>query len=206
MNCDAPPAVWKARNDGMETREDVLARVRKRLIAAKSRNQQTWEELFTTCDRSKSSTLDIKEMTQMIREVMRVPTQTICDYELKILFSEADKDASGSVDLADLFEYVQHGPRNGEDEASRSAKRLNRVRKNIQIAFQRLSANEADVRRTFKLIDMNADNTLSKYEFTRFVRNDLKLNRWDVMNADLDDFFRFLDHSGDGNISVNELP
>jgi len=204
MGARPPPPVWKSRNDGLESTADILARVRRRINAAKVNSGKTWEEMFKLFDRNNSGTLDWSELRLGMRSILRIPTQTVCDYELKLLFNEMDQNGNSAIDVAELFEYVQHGHRRPEDENARYAQRIKRVQKNLQLAFSRVSSNEADVRRLFKKLDVDGSNRLSPYEFTVFVRMNLNLNRWDIMNADLQEFYNFLDKDRDG-VDVHEL-
>merc|ERR1712066_469595 len=97
-----------------------------------------------------------------------------------ILFNEIDKNNSGSIDAAELIEFIQHGPKRPQDEVAKSEQRLQRVRRNLRLAFQAVSGKEMDVRKLFGRIDLDSNNRLSYYEFNQFVRHDLGLTRWDV--------------------------
>eukprot|EP00928_Gymnodinium_smaydae_P016360 TRINITY_DN16121_c0_g1_i1.p1 TRINITY_DN16121_c0_g1~~TRINITY_DN16121_c0_g1_i1.p1 ORF type:complete len:303 (+),score=54.41 TRINITY_DN16121_c0_g1_i1:41-910(+) len=198
LHAEAAPPVWKARNDGLETRKDMLSRVRRKIFAAKSRVNISWHELFTLCDKNRSSTLDWNEYKEMARGTLKILPQTVCDFELRELFSEIDKDGSGYIGVAELLLYIQHGPSRQEDENSKKELRLRRVQRNMQMAWQKLSANEADVRNLVKKMDLDSDNYVSRFEFNQFVRHDLKLTRWDVMANDLEDFYDYLDRNSDG--------
>jgi Ca2+-binding EF-hand superfamily protein len=198
----------------METDEQVLARVRRRLNAAKARSSLTLEQLFNACDKNQSGTLDISELKYAVRVVLKVPPATVCEHEIKILFNFMDRDKaghyldkSGGVDLAELFEYLAHGSKGNVDEAKHKAKRLQRVHKNIQMGFQQLrlrDKGEMAVRKLFSKLDMDGEGKLSLFEFSTFVRHGLKLSRWDVMNEDLMQFYKHLDKNGDG-VDVDEL-
>jgi len=199
----------------METDEQVLARVRRRLNAAKARSSLTLEQLFNACDKNKSGTMDLNELKYAIRVVLKVPPSTVCEYEVKLLFNVMDKDKTGhfmdgkggGVDLAELFEYLAHGSKGHIDEAKHKARRLQRVHKNIQMGFQQLrlrDKGEMAVRKLFNKLDMDGEGKLSPFEFNRFVRTGLKLSRWDVMNDDLLNFYKHLDKNGDG-VDVDEL-
>lgn len=190
--------------DGLETRSDVLSRVRRRLSAAGTRGGKTWDELFSVCDRNRDGSLDFGELNKLVREELKVASVTVCEYELKILFSEVDKNGSGNIDAAELIEFIQHGAKRPQDEAAKFEQRLSRVRRNLRLAFQAVSGKEMDVRKLFGRIDLDSDNRLTFYEFNQFVRVDLNLSRWDVMAADLDHFYKYLDRDGDG-IDVYEL-
>mmetsp|Transcript_46743 Transcript_46743/g.109024 ORF Transcript_46743/g.109024 Transcript_46743/m.109024 type:complete len:289 (+) Transcript_46743:74-940(+) len=199
-----PVRVWRTDCEGLESQDEVLSRVRRRLNAARVQKGMSWESLFKECDANNSGTLDWKEMKSMARKVLGVPSQTVCEYELKVLFCEIDRDASGSIDVAEMLEYLQHGARRPEDEAARLEVRIERVRRNVQMAFQKLGNSEAEIRNLFKLVDMDDSCRLSQYEFNFFVRHDLGMSRWHIKNSDLDDFYHYLDRDGDG-IDINEL-
>jgi len=198
----------------METEAQVLARVRRRLNAAKARCSLTVEQLFNACDKNNSGTLDLNELKYAIRIVLKVPPSTVCEYEVKMLFNYMDRDKAGhfmdkggGVDLAELFEYLAHGSQGNVDEAKHKAKRLQRVHKNIQMGFQQLrlrDKGEMAVRKLFSKLDMDGEGKLSPFEFNHFVRNGLKLSRWDVMNEDLMNFYKHLDKNGDG-VDVDEV-
>lgn len=197
----------------MEIDDQVLGRVRRRLNAAKARSSMTLEQLFNACDKNNSGTLDLNELKYAIRIVLKVPPSTVCEYELKLLYDHMDKDKKGGllekgggVDLAELFEYLAHGKQH-VDEAKNKAKRLQRVHKNLQMGFTQLrlkDKGEMAVRRLFARLDMDGEGKLSPFEFSHFVRNGLKLSRWDVMNEDLMSFYKHLDRDGDG-LEVEEL-
>lgn len=191
----------------METEEEVLARVRRRLNAAKARSKLTLEQFFDACDKNKSGSLDYGELQKAVRSTLNVPAHCVCDYELKLLFQRIDADGRGGIDLAELIEYLAHGIKRPEDEAKRYALRMQRVRKNLQMGFQKLSAKERGemaIRKLFNKIDMDGEGKLSLFEFNFFVRNTLKLSRWDVMNEDLEQFYKFMDKNNDG-VDVMEL-
>lgn len=198
------PMTWGGPSEPSETSPQTLCRVRRRLAAAGTRNGRAWEELFALCDRNRDGTLDYKELSHLVRQELKIPMQTVCDYELRVLFGAVDKDGSGNVDAAELIEYIQHGPRRPQDDAARSELRIQRVRRNMRLAFQAVGGSELDSRKIFSYMDMDSSNKLSMYEFESFVRNDLGLTRWDVQNASLQDFFAHLDRNGDG-LDVNEL-
>jgi len=188
----------------MEPREEVLARTRRRINAAKSRQGKCWEDVFGKCDKDNSGYLDLSELTEAVRSGLNVPENAICDYELRTLFNEMDADRSGGVSIEELLNYLQQGYRTPEEIASRAQVRIQRVRKNLKTAFQKVSSNESAVRNLFSKLDFDGDSTLSEYEFKTFVRMNLKLSFWDVNNTDIEDFYKFLDHDG-GGIQVEEL-
>jgi len=200
-----PLLQWKAAsNDALETKEDVLNRVRRKLVAARVQSNMCWEELFRACDRNKSGSLDWKEFKGMVRDTLRVPPQSVCDHELKVLFTDRDKDGNAALEVAEFLEYLQRGARRPEEEETRLNQRLERVRRNVQMAFSQLSQSEADVRSLFQRLDKDNSGGLSPYEFSLFIRQDLKLSCWHVQNADLESFYKHLDQTGDG-IDVEEF-
>jgi len=188
----------------MEPREEVLARTRRRINAAKARQGKTWQDVFGKCDKDQSGYLDLRELTTAVRTILNVPEYGICDYELRTQFSEMDQDRSGGVNIEELLNYLQQGFRTQEEIAARAQVRIQRVRKNLKTAFQQVHSNESSLRKLFSKLDMDSDCTLSLYEFRTFVRMNLKLSFWDLNNTDIDDFFQYLDKDGQG-ISVDEL-
>eukprot|EP00747_Dinoflagellata_sp_TGD_P063892 gnl/TRDRNA2_/TRDRNA2_153650_c3_seq1.p1 gnl/TRDRNA2_/TRDRNA2_153650_c3~~gnl/TRDRNA2_/TRDRNA2_153650_c3_seq1.p1 ORF type:complete len:286 (-),score=66.33 gnl/TRDRNA2_/TRDRNA2_153650_c3_seq1:95-952(-) len=188
----------------MEREEDVLNRCRRVLNAVKFRSGKSMEEMFKAIDANNSGSLDFRELLFAVRNVLNVHQTTICDYDLKTLFTAMDKDGSGEVSLEELFEYLAKGPRRPEDEAAKMQQRIQRVRKNLRIAFGRLDKNEASIRRLFNALDVDGTGRLSEWEFEEFVRIDLKMSRWDIQSGDLKEFYFALDSDGDG-IDVEEL-
>jgi len=200
-----PPLKWTAAsNDALETKEDVLNRVRRKLVAARVQTHMCWEELFRACDKNNSGSLDWKEFKTMVRQILRVPPQSVCDHELRVLFSDRDKDGDSELDAAEFLEYLQRGAKRPEDEDARLSQRMERVRRNVQMAFSHLSQTEADVRQLFMRLDKDCSGRLSQHEFNLFIREDLKLSSWHVQNADLESFYKNLDQNGDG-IDVDEF-
>lgn len=188
----------------MESREEVLARTRRRINAAKSRKGMSWQDVFGKCDKDQSGFLDYTEFSDAVRSSLNVPENAICDYELRTLFNEMDADRSGGVNIEELLMYLAQGSRTPEEIAARAQVRIQRVRKNLKAAFQTVASNEMSIRKLFSQLDMDADCSLSLYEFRTFVRMNLKLSFWDISNTDIDDFYKFLDRDGRG-ISVDEL-
>lgn len=188
----------------MESRQEILARTRKRINAAKSRKSLTWQDVFGKCDKDGSGYLDMAELTDAVRNSLHCPENAICDYELRTLFTEMDSDKSGGVNMEELLNYLQQGYRTPEEIAARGQVRIQRVRKNLKTSFQSLASSESALRKLFQKLDMDSDCMLSLYEFKTFVRGTLKLSFWDVCNTDIEDFFRYLDKDGHG-ISVDEL-
>lgn len=193
-----PILVWRNGGDGFESREEVLSRVRRVIHAARFRKDLGWDALFARLDADKSGSLDLKEFRRRLRSELSVAHAALSDPELQTLFEEMDRDNNGSIDLAEMFLYLQHGFRTTEEKAARAPQRVQRVRKNIQVGFSKVSSQEADVRRLFRSIDTDSDQRLSFWEFTGFVRHDLRLNRWDIPTSDLEEFYHSLDRNNDG--------
>jgi len=189
----------------MESKEEICARTRRRICAAKNRLAKSWQEVFAKCDKDQSGYLDLQEFTFAVRNALSVPENALCDYELRTLFNEMDADRSGGVNIEELMNFLTQGFRTPEQIQARAQVRINRVRKNLKTAFQSLAHNEMSIRKLFSKLDFDGDKTLSMYEFKAFVRHDLKLNFWDICNTDCEDFFKYLDRDGGGAIDVEEL-
>lgn len=189
----------------MESKEEICARTRRRICAAKNRRAKSWQEVFAKCDKDQSGYLDLQEFTFAVRNTLAVSENAICDYELRTLFNEMDADRSGGVNIEELMNFLTQGFRTPEQIQARQLVRINRVRKNLKTAFQSLAHNEMSIRKLFSKLDFDGDKTLSMYEFKAFVRSDLKLNFWDICNTDIEDFFKYLDRDGGGAIDVEEL-
>ncbi|CAE7302141.1 unnamed protein product [Symbiodinium pilosum] len=190
---------------GLDPRHETLLRVRQKLNAAKRQRDYSWDQLFAYCDRDKSGTLDWKEFKHMVRRTLGVAHETVCDADLHILFEQVDSSEAGQagdkndlVDLGELLHYLARGQLNAAVLAARAQQRIQRVRRNIQLAFVKLDLTEADTKQLFQRIDLDSSNRLSEYEFEVFVRERLMLSHWDIMPSDLHDFYHFLDRDGDG--------
>lgn len=188
----------------MERKDEILARTRRRINAAKARQGKSWQDIFGKCDKDQSGYLDFNEFAQAVRTTLNVPENAICAYELRTLFNEMDKDRSGGVNIEELLVYLAQGPRTPEEIAARAQVRIQRVRKNLKTAFQTIGSNEMTIRKLFSKLDMDCDSSLSLYEFKSFVRMNLKLSFWDVCNTDIEDFYKYLDPNGNG-MDVEEL-
>jgi len=188
----------------MEPRAEVLARTRRRINAAKARQNKSWQDVFGKCDKDQSGYLDCAELNEACRVVLNIPENAICDYELRTLFNEMDQDRSGGVNIEELMNYLRQGFRTPEEIQSRANVRIQRVRKNLKTAFQGVSSNESSIRKLFGSLDRDGDAMLTQYEFKSFVRTNLKLSFWDISNSDVEDFYKYLDKDGDG-IEVEEL-
>lgn len=189
----------------MESTEELLGRTRSRISALKARRGKSWQEVFAKCDKDQSGYLDYKEFSGAIRTTLEIPENVVRNYELVVLFDKLDNDRSGGVSIEELLNYLQQGFRTPAEIASRTQVRIQRVRKNLKMAFQTLASNEAAIRKLFSSQDLDDDNALSLYEFKGFVRTRLNLSFWDVCNTDLEDFFNYLDKDRSGSIQVDEF-
>jgi len=188
---------------GLDPDHEVLLRVRQRLNAAKRLKDYTWDQLFVFCDHDKSGTLDWKEFKHLVRDTLSVPQEAVCDADLRQLFYRLDQvEGQGKnsqlVDLSELLHYLARGQLDASVLAARAEQRVERVRRNIQMAFVKLDLTNSDARQLFHRVDMNTSNRVSPFEFEEFVRMKLRLSHWDVMPADLKEFYHFLDRDGDG--------
>jgi len=188
---------------GLDPDHEVLLRVRQRLNAAKRLKDYTWDQLFVFCDHDKSGTLDWKEFKHLVRDTLSVPQEAVCDADLRQLFYRLDQvEGQGKnsqlVDLSELLHYLARGQLDASVLAARAEQRVERVRRNIQMAFVKLDLTDSDARQLFHRVDMNTSNWVSPFEFEEFVRMKLRLSHWDVMPADLKEFYHFLDRDGDG--------
>eukprot|EP00930_Biecheleria_cincta_P069742 TRINITY_DN57448_c0_g1_i1.p1 TRINITY_DN57448_c0_g1~~TRINITY_DN57448_c0_g1_i1.p1 ORF type:complete len:279 (-),score=53.58 TRINITY_DN57448_c0_g1_i1:20-856(-) len=182
----------------METTAEIVSRARRRLVGAKSRQQLSWKEIFSTVDQDASSTLDFKELKAVVRDALHLPETTLSDHDLAILSAEIDKDGSGSLDLTEFLEFVARGPKRPEDEVKLLQLKTGRVQRNLRIGFQRFQATAKEASSIFSSMDREDDGKLSFYEFSSFVRRELKLTQWDVFESDLKTFYKSLDENGDG--------
>jgi hypothetical protein len=98
----------------------------------------------------------------------------------------------------------RRGKKTKAEEIARRERYVARVRKNLNLAFGKLSAKEADVKALFNKIDSDGGGTLSFFEFETFVRFDLKVDTFSVKTSDLKSFYHYLDADGDG-LEVEEL-
>jgi len=182
----------------METTAEIIARARRRLVAAKSRQQLSWKELFSAVDQDNSKTLDLKELKAVVRDALHLSETALSDYDLATLIAEIDQDASGTLDLTEFLEFVARGPKRPEDEVKLLRLKTGRVQRNLRIGFQRFQANANVSSQLFSSMDKEDDGKLSFYEFSSFVRRELKLTQWDVFESDLKTFYKSLDDNGDG--------
>lgn len=193
------PVAWSGPSKcGLEKPADVLSRVRRKLVAAKARSGLSWEELFVQSDRSKTGTLSYKELTIMVREILKVPLHTVCEHDLKVLFTEADEEGTSALNLAVLLKYLQQGYKRPEDEEARLKQRVTRVQRNVHMALCKIRGDEEEIRKIFDVADLDDSNRLSPFEFNSFVRNDLALSKWHVMDSDVKGVYRTFDKDGQG--------
>jgi len=193
------PVAWSGPSKcGLEKPADVLSRLRRKLVAAKVRSGLSWEELFVQSDRSKTGTLSYKELTIMVREILKVPLHTVCEHDLKVLFTEADEEGTSALNLAVLLKYLQQGYKRPEDEEARLKQRVERVQRNVHMALCKIRGDEEEIRKIFDVADLDDSNRLSPFEFNSFVRNDLALSKWHVMDSDVKGVYRTFDKDGQG--------
>lgn len=189
----------------METSADIYHRARRVLVGAKMRqSKESWDELFHAADKDRSKTLDLKELTQVLREKLRIPDTTLPDHEIQVVFCEIDIDKTGAISGPEFSRFVSRGPLNPEEEAKLFAVRVKRVHRNLRLGFRNYRTDDAAVRKLFDRIDRGGDGRISMHELMGFVREDLKLSRWDVFESEMKAFYKSMDDNGDG-LDANEL-
>merc|ERR1719281_1111199 len=190
--------------NGMFDDAPILARVRVRLNAAKSRRGLTWAQLFERCDDDGSGTLDFSELVIAVRKVLGVLEQTVNIHELKVLFKTLDTDGGGDIALSEFVGFLQHGPVDDKTAAYHKETKIRKVRKRLQDVFKRRAGNEYQIRLLFKKVDEDGEGTLDLSEFTYFIRVELKQTEADISTSDLKAFYKFLDEDGSG-LEVEEV-
>jgi len=189
----------------MEAVEDTAHRARRRVIAARTHRNVTWQDVFTAVDTQQNGELSFSNFKSAVRLTLAIPARTICDYDIKALFNCIDADKSGTIDLSEMLEYLAQGPKRKEDEIARAHLRVTRAKKNLKMAFQQACApTEAEIRKIFKQADIDGDGKMSPYEFKQFCRDELQLSVWDCPTSNLDALYGHLDQNDDG-ISIEEL-
>jgi Ca2+-binding EF-hand superfamily protein len=181
---------------------ETVNQVRNKVFTAGVRTHKSWEELFQLCDKNDDGQLDSREVKHMIRGVLKVHNTTVSDHELSLLLGALDKDGSQTVDLNELFDFLLKGP---QDESLKKAKKIKRVKRNLRLAFNSVSTNEADIRKLFSRRDFDASGKISRYELLSFVREELGMNRWDLSDADLNEFYNHLDRDNSDGIDIEEF-
>jgi len=198
-----------AGGDGLDDKLHVLTRLHQRLKAAKMQKNLTWEQLFTICDVNASGALEWREFLFMVRGILEVPRQTLCNSDLRVLFDQVDTagggDGNGRVDLGELLQYLARGEQDPELLALQANKRILLVRRAIRVALLKAKQDlNSDARALFKKMDQDGSHCLSEFELEAFLRDDLHVSHWDVLKSDLKDFYNYLNKSGNG-IDIDEF-
>ncbi|CAK8986764.1 unnamed protein product [Durusdinium trenchii] len=188
----------------MEAASHTACRARRILVGAKSRQKESWDELFQAADKDRSRMLDLKELKIVIREKLHIPESALTDFEIQSIHGEIDLDQSGVIDWSEFLTFVARGPKRPEDEAKLFALRTKRVHRNLRMAFNKFQTDQAAVQKLFEKIDRGSDGKISIHELLSFVRSDLKLSKWDVFESEMKSFYRTMDTDGDG-VVVEEL-
>eukprot|EP00930_Biecheleria_cincta_P033182 TRINITY_DN22980_c0_g1_i1.p1 TRINITY_DN22980_c0_g1~~TRINITY_DN22980_c0_g1_i1.p1 ORF type:complete len:390 (-),score=52.29 TRINITY_DN22980_c0_g1_i1:93-1262(-) len=198
-----------AGGDGLDDKQHVLTRLHQRLKAAKKQKNLTWEQLFTICDVDGNGALEWKEFLFMVRGILEVPRQALCNSDLRVLFDRVDSagggDGNGRVDLAELLNYLARGEQDPELVALQAHKRILLVRRAIRIALLKAKQDlNSDARLLFKKMDQDGSNNLSEFELESFLRDELHVTHWDVLKSDLKEFYNYLNKSGNG-VDIDEF-
>ncbi|CAJ1354768.1 unnamed protein product [Effrenium voratum] len=183
---------------------EVLGRARRVIISAKAHREIDWDKVFLAADVDKSGALDLKELKQVMRVALRISPQTLPDYDIQVLFEAIDQDGSGSVEMSELLEYVCHGSKRPDDDQELFRKKTARVRRNLNLAFRKYTASHAAINELFANMDAGGDGKVSLTEFMYFARINLRLTQYDVGDMELKQFYRGMDHDGDG-VDAEEL-
>merc|ERR1719281_2277777 len=182
----------------------ILQSVRTKLNAGKARKGLSWAQLFKLCDADGSGTLDFAELIVAVRNVLGVLEQTVCIYDLKVLFGTLDMDGGDDIALSEFVGFLQHGPVDERTEAYHKETKIRKVRKRLQEVFRRRAGNEYQIRLLFKRVDADGEGSLDMDEFTFFIRKELKQTEADISSSDLKAFYKFLDEDGSG-LEVEEV-
>jgi len=168
------------------------------------KSKESWDELFLSADKDRSKSLDAKELTEVVREKLHIPESSLPDHELQVVFAEIDMDKTGNISGPEFSRFVSRGPRNPEEEAKLFAIRVQRVHRNLRLGMRNYKTDDAAVRKLFDRIDRGCDGRISMHELMNFVRDDLKLTKWDVFESEMKAFYKSMDCNNDG-LDVNEL-
>ncbi|CAE7605612.1 LPEAT1 [Symbiodinium microadriaticum] len=147
---------------------------------------------------------DVQSPFNVLREKLRIPDTTLPDHEIQVVFCEIDIDKTGAISGPEFSRFVSRGPLNPEEEAKLFAVRVKRVHRNLRLGFRNYRTDDAAVRKLFDRIDRGGDGRISMHELMGFVREDLKLSRWDVFESEMKAFYKSMDDNGDG-LDANEL-
>ncbi|CAE7396377.1 cysK [Symbiodinium sp. CCMP2592] len=169
---------------------------REKVIAATLIGKVSRKEEIKACD--------VQSPFNVLREKLRIPDTTLPDHEIQVVFCEIDLDKTGAISGPEFSKFVSRGPLNPEEEAKLFAVRVKRVHRNLRLGFRNYKTDDAAVRRLFDRIDRGGDGRISMHELMGFVREDLKLTKWDVFESEMKAFYKSMDDNGDG-LDANEL-
>eukprot|EP00439_Symbiodinium_sp_Y106_P080202 s351_g18.t5 len=169
---------------------------REKVIAATLIGKISRKEEIKACD--------VQSPFNVLREKLRIPDTTLPDHEIQVVFCEIDIDKTGAISGPEFSRFVSRGPLNPEEEAKLFAVRVKRVHRNLRLGFRNYKTDDAAVRRLFDRIDRGGDGRISMHELMGFVREDLKLTKWDVFESEMKAFYKSMDDNGDG-LDANEL-
>merc|ERR1719235_1746836 len=145
----------------LDPEKELLGRARQKINAAKVRSKKTWEQLFAACDADGSGTLNLAELRETLRGPLNLPASALCDYDVNAVFQTLDTDNSGDVELVELVDFLTRGQWSKEEEEAKKEQQVKRVRKALELAFSKISSNEAEIRQLFQRIDLDGEGKVS---------------------------------------------
>ncbi|KAJ1628493.1 hypothetical protein T492DRAFT_841525 [Pavlovales sp. CCMP2436] len=152
----------------------------------------TLEALFRTYDDDQTGRVDLRELERALRSDMDIDPGDITLEEVKQLYVALDRDGSGSIDPAELVDFVQITP---------SAVRVI----GHKIVAAAYTSAGIDLDSLLARADRDSSGSLDFDEFRRFVRVTAKQSPARVPDLDLKVLFDFLDVDSSGSMSIEEL-
>jgi len=104
-NCSAMASLQKGKLDAksQEALNDLLSRLRTATIGV------NLHKFFRRFDKDRSGTFEFDELRRLIRIELRIRPDVVSDKDIQVLMSALDDDASGTISIDELVDFIERG-------------------------------------------------------------------------------------------------
>jgi len=220
-----PPSSPEAKRRSGKAKEmaEKMTKIRLKMLGASYvQGGVDYKEMFSRADKDGSGEIDLGELKGIVRRVLKLPPHEITDADVNVFFKALDTDASGSLEIHEIIDFLE----SGEVPTAQAAMvlgdtrglKLSKIQKDLlagavlekvrhrMLASTYQSASTVDEwNDIFSWSDKKVPGHLDLFELRAVCRGTLKIAAEDVTDTEIAMVFRTLDLDGSGTVGLDEL-
>mmetsp|Transcript_70058 Transcript_70058/g.155008 ORF Transcript_70058/g.155008 Transcript_70058/m.155008 type:complete len:429 (+) Transcript_70058:49-1335(+) len=173
------------------------------------RETERWKDMFRKCDTNGGGTLNIGDVTALVRKKLKVAERLVSDNELKEIFASIDTDGDGTIIFTEFLKFL-----NGHEKSSGAFndRIVAKVKRTVRLAFRKLGMSLDLLEYRFLhsaeegiMDSTRMDGALGPEEMRRFFRKVLAVSEHDATDRDLHIAFKVMDEDDSGSLDGSEF-